>query len=69
MYGYESSSSFGSSIDTFIDEAKGSVKSWIELWDYRGGAAFRGFVAENNGERNLFVFFDENIINSNLKPG
>jgi len=54
--------------DGFI-ERRGMVEQWIELWDYVGGARFRGFVAEHEGERALFVFFDEGAVANDLKPG
>ncbi|KYK60544.1 ornithine decarboxylase antizyme [Drechmeria coniospora] len=34
------------------------IDSWMEVWDYAGGASFRAFVAHNGHERSLFVFFD-----------
>lgn len=47
----------------------GLVKSYIEVWDYLSGARFRGFVAERNGQRALFVFYDRHAFGDNLKPG
>ena len=47
----------------------GMVTEWLEVWDYVGGARFRGFIAENEGERVLFVFFDQGVLGSDLKPG
>jgi hypothetical protein len=40
------------------------VDSWIELWDYVGGASFRGVVAEDmeTGEKTLMIFFDEQSV-------
>ncbi|KAK3947646.1 ornithine decarboxylase [Pseudoneurospora amorphoporcata] len=40
------------------------VDSWIELWDYVGGASFRGLVAEDRetGEKTLMIFFDEQSV-------
>ncbi|PHH62206.1 hypothetical protein CDD81_7333 [Ophiocordyceps australis] len=34
------------------------VDTWLEVWDYAGGASFRAFVAENGQDKSLFVFFD-----------
>jgi hypothetical protein len=45
----------------------GKVTGWMEIWDYAGGNSFRAFVAENMGERNLFVFFDANVLGRDLK--
>jgi len=45
------------------------VREYVEVWDYAGGARFRGFVAEKDGERALFVFFDKEVIGKDLKPG
>lgn len=47
----------------------GLVKNYVEVWDYAGGARFRGFVAEKGGERALFVFFDKDVLDKDLKPG
>ncbi|KAF2272232.1 uncharacterized protein EI97DRAFT_386254 [Westerdykella ornata] len=47
----------------------GAVRTWLEMWDYVGGNKFRGFVAEKNGERAMFVFFDQSVIAGDLKAG
>jgi len=47
----------------------GAVKEYVEVFDYVGGARFRGFVAEQGGERSMFVFFDKEVIGKDLKPG
>jgi ornithine decarboxylase antizyme len=53
-----------------LTTAPGLVKSYLELWDYRGGCRFRGFVAERDGEETaLFVFFDDGAFGHGLKPG
>lgn len=47
-----------------------AIEQWIEVWDYVGGARFRGFVADNSGdEKNMFVFFDAAAAVRDLKPG
>jgi hypothetical protein len=46
-----------------------TVTDWLEIWDYVGGATFRGYIAENHGERSMFVFFDSGVLSSDLKPG
>jgi len=49
-----------------------SEMQFIEVWDYMGGASFRGFVAEKvergRVERTLFLFF-ENVEGTQLKHG
>jgi len=45
------------------------VTDWLEIWDYVGGATFRGYIADNEGERTMFVFFDSGVLSSDLKPG
>jgi hypothetical protein len=47
----------------------GLVSDWVEVWDYVGGVRFRGFVAEKEGERSLFVFFDQDVIGAKIKAG
>jgi hypothetical protein len=47
----------------------GAVRTWVEVWDYVGGNRFRGFVADKDGERAMFVFFDQAIIGGDLKAG
>jgi hypothetical protein len=44
-----------------------NVGSWLEVWDYVGGASFRGFIAEENGEKSLFAFFDPGVLGRDLK--
>ncbi|KAF2457441.1 ornithine decarboxylase antizyme-domain-containing protein [Lineolata rhizophorae] len=53
-------------------EQRGLVDKWLEVWDYVGGARFRGFVAGEPGsdDRTMFVFFDEDgVLGRDLKPG
>ncbi len=50
-------------------EPRGLVKHWVEVWDYAGGAHFRGFVAGEGDEKALFIFFDNGVIGNDLKPG
>ena len=47
----------------------GMVKEYMEVWDYAGGARFRGFVAEKDDERGMFIFFDQEVMGQDLKPG
>jgi hypothetical protein len=48
---------------------KGAITDYIEMWDYIGGIRFRGFVAEKEDEKAMFVFFDETVIAGDLKAG
>jgi len=41
---------------------------FIEVWDYVGGASFRGFIAEKGVEKSLFLFF-EHVEGTQLKHG
>ncbi|KAI5364313.1 Putative ornithine decarboxylase antizyme, acyl-CoA N-acyltransferase [Septoria linicola] len=45
------------------------VKEYIEVWDYVAGARFRGFVAEKDDMRTMFIFFDKEVVGMDLKPG
>lgn len=45
------------------------IREYVEAWDYAGGARFRGFVAEKDDERAMFIFFDKEVIGKDLKPG
>jgi hypothetical protein len=47
----------------------GILADWLEMYDYAGGARFRGFIAEGTAERSMFVFFDEGVLGNDLKPG
>jgi len=50
-------------------ETEGLIREYVEVWDYAGGARFRGFVAEKEDERAMFVFFDNEVIGKDLKKG
>lgn len=45
------------------------IQRWIEVWDYSSDAIYRGFVAEHNKERTLFVFFEDRALEHGLKSG
>ncbi|KAI9668383.1 MAG: hypothetical protein M1831_001137 [Alyxoria varia] len=47
------------------------VKEYIELWDYMGGALFRGFTVYDaiTDSKTLFTFFDDMVIGRDLKKG
>jgi hypothetical protein len=69
-----SDSSMGSSpgmvqFPTVDDGDTGTITDYIEMWDYVGGIRFRGFVAEKEDEKAMFVFFDEAVIGGDLKAG
>jgi hypothetical protein len=53
------------------DAASGSlpfgVTSWLEVWDYAGGASFRAFEASDGEEKSTFAFFDVGVIGRDLK--
>jgi len=46
-----------------------SIDAWLEIWDYRGGCSFRGFVGGNGETKSLFAFFDSAVIGRDLKQG
>ncbi|KAF2753701.1 hypothetical protein EJ05DRAFT_169050 [Pseudovirgaria hyperparasitica] len=51
-------------------EQRGVVTAWCKVYDYVGGALFRCFIVEeDNGERAMFVFFNDDVNGSDLKPG
>ncbi|KAI9787535.1 MAG: hypothetical protein M1839_000065 [Geoglossum umbratile] len=52
-----------------LSKKTGSVRKWLEVWDYVGGARFRGFVSGEDEARSLFIFFDEGVIGRDLKHG
>lgn len=70
---------YGVQVDTFVEDSQspemagipaGSVVTdWIEMWDYVGGIRFRGFVADQEDEKAMFVFFDEGVVGGDLKAG
>ena len=45
------------------------IQRWIEVWDYTSDAIYRGFVADMDGERTLFVFFEDETLGHGLKSG
>jgi hypothetical protein len=57
--------------DTAVSGNKSTVVDCIEMWDYVGGIRFRGFVAEQGGEKAMFVFFDQAVLqsSSDMKSG
>lgn len=52
-----------------FDSDCGVVSDWIETWDYVGGIRFRGFVAEKEEGKAMFVFFDQSVVAGDLKAG
>lgn len=45
------------------------IRRWIEVWDYTSDAIYRGFVADMDGERTLFVFLEDGALSHGLKSG
>lgn len=45
------------------------IQRWIEVWDYTGDTIYRGFVADMEGERTLFVFLEDEALGNGLKSG
>ena len=54
--------------NAYFDEG-GLIKEYVEVWDYVGGLRFRGFVAEKDDERSLFIFFDQYVVGTDMKKG
>lgn len=52
-----------------VADADMLIQRWLEVYDYAGGARFRGFIAAKEDERAMFVFFDDGVLASDLKPG
>ncbi|KAL2757932.1 hypothetical protein ACRALDRAFT_207163 [Sodiomyces alcalophilus JCM 7366] len=46
-----------------------SVIAWLEIWDFSAGASFRAFLADDGHDKTMFVFFDGNIVDADLKKG
>ena len=53
--------------DRVASTGTAATTAWLEVWDYAGGASFRGFLAENEGEISLFAFFEAGIAERDLK--
>jgi hypothetical protein len=46
------------------------IREYLEVYDYHSsGVRFRSFVAEQGVSRALFVFFDSEVMEQDLKPG
>jgi hypothetical protein len=55
-------------LDITGSRSRFEIDAWMELWDYAGGASFRAFIANDGGEKTLFVFFDiEGVMGRDLK--
>ncbi|KAJ5101475.1 hypothetical protein NUU61_003697 [Penicillium alfredii] len=52
-----------------IGQGHDRIQKWIEVWDYSNDAIYRGFVVEVNGERTLFVFFEDRASDHGFKSG
>lgn len=44
-----------------------TASAWLEFYDFAGGASFRAFVADQEEEKSLFVFFDAGLVGRDLK--
>lgn len=53
----------------FQEGQPAAITDWLEMWDYVGGIRFRGFVAEKEEEKAMFVFFDQSAVGGDLKAG
>lgn len=60
-----------SSYDSYFPPGKlrNPIDAWLEIWDYRGGCSFRGFVGGNGDQKSLFAFFDSAVVGRDLKQG
>ncbi|KAF2228028.1 ornithine decarboxylase antizyme-domain-containing protein, partial [Elsinoe ampelina] len=45
----------------------GLVREFVEVWTYHSGLRFRGFVAEKDEGKALFVFFEKDAVGKDLK--
>jgi hypothetical protein len=54
--------------DVFQNSAN-HISNWLEVWDYRGGSSFRGFVAGEGQDKCLFAFFTAAVVGRDLKQG
>lgn len=52
-----------------LEPSTGTVKAYLEMHDYAIDTTFRGFVAEKQDERTMFVFFGQSTVNQDLKSG
>jgi len=51
-------------------QSGGLIREYLEVYDYHSsGVRFRSFVAEQGASRALFVFFDREVMEQDLKPG
>lgn len=49
--------------------SKRLLTDWLEVYDYAGGARFRGFIEDGGHSRSMFAFFDKSVLGNDLKPG
>lgn len=60
-------SSATGSLNTSKMIAGSEVVAWMEFWDYVGGASFRAFIVDDGEDRALFAFFDDVVLDRELK--
>ncbi|KAH8704714.1 ornithine decarboxylase antizyme-domain-containing protein [Talaromyces proteolyticus] len=46
-----------------------TIDAYLEIWDYANDAIYRGFVAEYDNQKTLFVFFDDRTADHGIKNG
>merc|ERR1712093_208689 len=44
--------------DYFVKQPSQAPDAWVEIWDYSGGCAFRGFVGGDGDKKSLFALFE-----------
>jgi hypothetical protein len=55
---------------TYPVHSGGMIREYLEVYDYHSsGVRFRSIVAEQGVSRALFVFFDREVMEQDLKPG
>ncbi|EPE02693.1 ornithine decarboxylase antizyme [Ophiostoma piceae UAMH 11346] len=66
---FASSASSVNSLNPFDEKpfSYAAPTAWLELWDFAGGASFRGFLSEDvaGSELSLFAFFDAHMLVNN----
>lgn len=51
------------------EQQRGGIQNWVEVWDYSADAIYRGFVANSDKHKILFVFFENHARGQGLKSG
>lgn len=45
------------------------ILEWIEVWEYATDTIYRGFISEDSRGKVMFVFFEDTVLDWDLKPG